>query len=531
MTDRGVPNVRVVRPRPDPMSRIEVLRRPPAAVRPGIAPGRPGSSSDPPPPAEITVDGARPADRPGGWVPGGGRQTVAGEIGIDRSGTDQISRPGRHRRAEAATQHPVGPTPAATGAVSDDDPSSTAGAVVPAAEGPRPAGPVIESAVVGGWVPVAVRGARSHPTMEVQDVGIFHDVDDHVDIDVADDVSGDVDDHLDDVPTAGHHPPEPAPVAEIMDGDPFVIGNQRSDPDGDEFQHDEFQHDKFQHDEFQDAPGEPDPATTEPGIRPSRLGRRWGRFAELWVPEPLRDARVDPGRRGALILLLVAALAAVATAVGVWRDRPEPRPVETSTLSALAVTGTSAPTGPASPTIGAGSTAGPSADPSGTGGSVAAAAPAEITVSVTGLVAKPGLVTLPAGARVADAITAAGGAGADADLTGTNLAARLSDGDSVVIGNSSGAAGAGSAVSGGGTGAAAPAAGGAGSKTGSDLVNLNTADEAALDTLPGVGPVMAQNILAWRQTNGRFTKVEQLQEISGIGPARYAQISALVTVC
>ena len=57
-----------------------------------------------------------------------------------------------------------------------------------------------------------------------------------------------------------------------------------------------------------------------------------------------------------------------------------------------------------------------------------------------------------------------------------------------------------------------------------------TADEAALDTLPGVGPVMAQNILAWRQTNGRFTKVEQLQEISGIGPARYAQISALVTV-
>ena len=61
-------------------------------------------------------------------------------------------------------------------------------------------------------------------------------------------------------------------------------------------------------------------------------------------------------------------------------------------------------------------------------------------------------------------------------------------------------------------------------------MDLNTADEAALDTLPGVGPVMAQNILAWREANGKFTTVEQLQEISGIGPSRYAQISPLVTV-
>ena len=62
------------------------------------------------------------------------------------------------------------------------------------------------------------------------------------------------------------------------------------------------------------------------------------------------------------------------------------------------------------------------------------------------------------------------------------------------------------------------------------LVNLNTADEAALDTLPGVGPVMAKNILAWRAANGKFTTVEQLQEITGIGPSRYAQLSPLVTV-
>jgi competence protein ComEA len=156
----------------------------------------------------------------------------------------------------------------------------------------------------------------------------------------------------------------------------------------------------------------------------------------------------------------------------------------------------------------------------------APAAPSEIVVSVTGLVARPGLVTVPAGSRVADAIAAAGGAMGDADLTGMNLAARLTDGDSVVLGSSPAAGGAASGVTGGGS-SGPPTAGGAAA---SGLVNLNTADEAALDTLPGVGPVMAQNILAWRETNGQFTTVEQLQEISGIGPSRYAQLSPLVTV-
>jgi competence protein ComEA len=241
------------------------------------------------------------------------------------------------------------------------------------------------------------------------------------------------------------------------------------------------------------------------------------------VPEPLRNARIDPGRRGVVVLLLVAAIAAVATAVGVWRDRPEPRPIETTTVAA--VSGSDSVHG--SPTAGPGMPAGTetgSAGPEPTSGGSAAT---EIVVSVTGLVANPGVVRLPAQARVADAIAVAGGTLPDADLTGMNLAAKLADGDSVVVGN--GAAQPGSAASSSGSGSSRSAAG-TETPQPSGLVNLNTADEAALDTLPGVGPVMAQNIIAWRESNGRFTSVEQLQEISGIGPARYAQISGLVTV-
>ncbi len=144
-------------------------------------------------------------------------------------------------------------------------------------------------------------------------------------------------------------------------------------------------------------------------------------------------------------------------------------------------------------------------------------------MSVTGLVGKPGVVTLPGGSRVADAIAAAGGADAAADVTGMNLAAKLADGDSIVVSDrpANDLATSGGAQATPAAGVTAPAAG---------LVDLNSADEAALDTLPGVGPVMAANILAWREANGRFSTVDQLQEISGIGPSRFAQISALVTV-
>ncbi|MET0866081.1 MAG: helix-hairpin-helix domain-containing protein, partial [Nakamurella sp.] len=289
-------------------------------------------------------------------------------------------------------------------------------------------------------------------------------------------------------------------------------------------------------DDGDDDDGDPDATEIEaaedlsalrPAVRAHRIGRHWGRFAELWVPESLREARVDPGRKGALILLLIATLAATVTAVGVWRDRPESRPVETASITGLGLASASSiassvaqvqPSGSAQPASSVASGSPPAQAPS-----------TDLVVSVTGLVANPGLVTLPAGARVADAIAAAGGTAADADLTGINLAARLNDGDSVVIGGSPGAPGVASGVAGSGQDPNPASTNGAAGAS-SELINLNTADEAALDTLPGVGPVMAQNILAWRETNGSFSSTEQLQEISGIGPSRYAQIAPLVTV-
>ncbi len=283
-----------------------------------------------------------------------------------------------------------------------------------------------------------------------------------------------------------------------------------------------------------DTPGTPAGRAETAGngrraVRAPRAARTWGRFAELWIPEPLRDARVDPGRRGMWILLLVAAVAAVVTAVGVWRDRPEPVPVAAPSLAAMAE-----PSG-VEASSGAGRAAAkataPSAEVSGAivdGSSTQADAPGgPIVVSVTGLVGKPGIVTLPGGSRVADAIAAAGGAAAQADVTGMNLAAKLADGDSIVVSDTPAAPAPALSV--------APGTAGGSAATGQTLppgglIDLNSADEAALDALPGVGPVMAGNIIAWRQANGRFSTVEQLQEITGIGPSRFAQISGLVTV-
>ena len=258
--------------------------------------------------------------------------------------------------------------------------------------------------------------------------------------------------------------------------------------------------------------------------RAHRINGRWGRFAEVWVPESMREARVDPGRRGMLVLVLVAAIAAVVAAVGVWRDRPEPRPIETAVVAVASGQ-------PAAPVSEAAASPAAAVGAAGTSGAVPSSVPAgsataEILVSVTGLVTDPGVVRLAPEARVADAIAAAGGTQPGADLTGMNLAARLADGDSVVVTDT----GAGGSTGGTGSTGAGGSTGGADATPAGGLVNLNTADEAALDTLPGVGPVMAQNILAWRQTNGRFATVEQLQEISGIGPSRFAQLAPLVTV-
>lgn len=140
-----------------------------------------------------------------------------------------------------------------------------------------------------------------------------------------------------------------------------------------------------------------------------------------------------------------------------------------------------------------------------------------VVVHVVGQVHEPGVVALPAGARVTDAIAAAGGAADGADLAALNLARRVTDGEQVYVPVP------GEAV----PAAAAPAASGAANPGG---VNLNTATLADLDALPGIGPVLAGRILDWRAEHGRFTLVEELGEVAGIGPALLGRLRDLVTV-
>jgi competence protein ComEA len=131
----------------------------------------------------------------------------------------------------------------------------------------------------------------------------------------------------------------------------------------------------------------------------------------------------------------------------------------------------------------------------------------QIVVDVKGDVLTPGLVTLPAGSRVADAIAAAGGVIPTADVTSLNLAERLSDGQMIFIGNAQSM-----------------------DLSSDPRVNLNLATQADLDTLPGVGPVMAGRIIAWRESNQRFHSIEELQEVPGIGPKVFANLKPLVRI-
>lgn len=153
-----------------------------------------------------------------------------------------------------------------------------------------------------------------------------------------------------------------------------------------------------------------------------------------------------------------------------------------------------------------------------------------VVVHVAGAVAKPGVVTLRAGARIVDAIAAAGGANADADLDRLNLAAPLTDGERIAVPvrgqpappldatAASGASGAPAGEAGSGTVAAA------------GPVNLNTATQADLEALPGIGPTLAAAIIAERDRSGGFRAVADLRRVRGIGDARFAQIEPLVTV-
>jgi competence protein ComEA len=150
----------------------------------------------------------------------------------------------------------------------------------------------------------------------------------------------------------------------------------------------------------------------------------------------------------------------------------------------------------------------PGASPTTSG--VDAAAGSVIYVHILGQVQHPGLYALRDGDRAVDIVAAAGGFTPEADPAGLNLARFLSDGEQIVV----------------------PAVGEqGGSAVASDgTVNLNTADAAALETLPRIGPAMAQRILDWREQNGRFSAIEDLLDVAGIGEATFEGLRDLVTV-
>jgi competence protein ComEA len=143
----------------------------------------------------------------------------------------------------------------------------------------------------------------------------------------------------------------------------------------------------------------------------------------------------------------------------------------------------------------------------------------EVTVHVVGAVARPGLVVVPAGSRVADAIESAGGATADAELGALNLARPVTDGEQVVVPRIGDAPPAGSD---GGTGDGAWRADG--------RLDLNAATASEFEELPGVGPVLAGRIVDWREQHGPFVEVGQLREVAGIGEKTFQSLSELVTV-
>ncbi len=163
---------------------------------------------------------------------------------------------------------------------------------------------------------------------------------------------------------------------------------------------------------------------------------------------------------------------------------------------------------------GAGSAEAADAAPSG----ASAATSAKVVVDVTGKVRHPGIVVLRQGARVVDALRAAGGARPGVALGGLNLARVLTDGEQVVVGSAAVDLPAGAASA---SASGPPVTG---------LVNINTADETTLESLPEVGPVTAQAIIAWRSQHGGYTSVDQLLDVDGIGDATLAKLTPYVTI-
>ena len=257
-------------------------------------------------------------------------------------------------------------------------------------------------------------------------------------------------------------------------------------------------------------------AGAEPEPEPETEDERPDTSLSRWLPDGtsggsaswIAAVRADPGRAGVIALAAVGVIAVLVTVFTLMRDdRP---PVVSAKLPPVQMVSSASPTPGAPPK---------SNEP--------------VVVSVVGLVHAPGLVTLNPGARIADALSAAGGALDGADLIGLNMARRVTDGEQIIVGIAGPPgepAAMGSSISaepGTGPPEGAPSVSGNASAPGG-LVDLNTATVEQLDTLPGIGPVTAAAIVAWRDANGRFTNVDQLGDVDGIGPARLEKLRELV---
>ena len=274
---------------------------------------------------------------------------------------------------------------------------------------------------------------------------------------------------------------------------------------------------------------EPDPD----GARPERVPAEEPDIAAWADPPWWARVRWAPDRLAGVALVVVVLALGAFSVHRLLAAVPAGPPVPDLPLAAsdAAPVGSGpAPTPPAPP---APATAAAGADPD--------AAEGPLVVSVVGLVGRSGLVTLTPGARVADALDSAGGVLEGGDRDGLNLARRVADGEQILVGlapGPDGPRGPRSDIVGPGPAQppavpGAPAAGApapAPATAGAGPVDLNTADAAALESLPGIGPVTAAAILAWRSANGAFTSVDQLVEVDGIGPATLAKLRPLVTV-
>ena len=277
----------------------------------------------------------------------------------------------------------------------------------------------------------------------------------------------------------------------------------------------------------------------------------WAEWEQADQPGTTRSARWGLSPR---VLLLVAVLALVAVVWGVTQFSAAPRAEQVaspgaSAESVQAVGAQQSPGTQPGTQSATQSTAQPGAHPSESAQGGGASGEATVRVHVAGAVNNPGVYTLPAQGRAVDAIAAASGAAADADLDRVNLAGALSDGVQIYVphrgetaaptqiqpigGTANG--GQGNAANGASQGGAQPQpartltpAGSA--QKGSAPVNINTATAEELQTLPRIGPAMAQRIIAWREAHGGFRSVDELDAVPGIGPSMLENLRPLVTI-